>query len=331
MKIFDQNYVGINHDRKDVTVAPLAFLTPYEDNAAGKKRQESVNTWVSGSYYWVGDKAEKDETPKDIRIVPNIPRSGFKVVDVAGRWMTANKFARIYDPAGYELEISIDNLVDLMLYSVVDHGVIQEELIWARDGAHNRLIPVSSDLYKNALREGQSINPVVGDIVEGQHGRQYVYLGTGYAQLIGLKGVETRVRSGDQTDHWPFSFRNYHDRYDLAPEAIATVTAKGPAQYIYYYLPKGKYDGEPCIQTRKKPMKAYAIVGKSDIRLDPNEVYRSGDGSMYNADGKFVVEDDAVRDDSYHYYTRACMVRDAPFTSKDIDFASTLPKFQELE
>ena len=31
MKIFNRNYVGINHNRDDITAGPLAFLTPYEN------------------------------------------------------------------------------------------------------------------------------------------------------------------------------------------------------------------------------------------------------------------------------------------------------------
>ena len=323
MKIFDKNYVGVNHKREDITVAPLAFLTPYEDNAAGKKRQESVDQWLSGRYW----EKEDDSAQPDVRILPNKPQTGFRVVDVASRWSTSNKFARIYDPSGFELEISIDNLVDLMLYSVVDHGEIQGELIWARDGAHNRLIPVTSDLYKNALREGQVLEPEVGDIIEAQHGYRYVYLGTGYLQPVGVAGKETVTKIGSSSLNWPFVNHGYRENYSIEPEFIATRQGKGAPQHIYYYLPQSKY-GQNSIVSRKAPMKVYAIVDKSDMRLAPNKVYRWKDGAWHNAAGTFATDYNYA--DGQPYHTRACMVRPEPFTKDDIAFESVLAQIAEI-
>ena len=48
MKVFSKLFVGIKKAYEDNP--PLAFATPYEENAAGKKRQDTVMSWLGGEY-----------------------------------------------------------------------------------------------------------------------------------------------------------------------------------------------------------------------------------------------------------------------------------------
>ena len=101
LKLFEEHFVGINHEREDVTAGPLAFMTPQEDNAAGRKRRESVRQWLYG-YYYNPDKPQ-DASKHETKLVANKAMSGFRVVDYADRWSTSNKLARIFDPNGFEV------------------------------------------------------------------------------------------------------------------------------------------------------------------------------------------------------------------------------------
>jgi hypothetical protein len=325
MKIFRQNYVGINHKRKDITLAPLAFLVPYEDNAAGRKRIESVDSWLNYTAYYLDNKLAM---PSETRIIDNVAKSGFKVVDVASRDMTSNKFARIYDPDGFELEISIGNLIDLMLYTIVDHGVIEGELIWARDGAHNRLIPVDSELYRNALQEGQVLAAQVGDIVVGNHNRRYVYFGQGYVQPVAICGDEI-VTQNNYSGGWGGWRWHQQNRYSINPKFIGTATAE-QSKHVYLTLNDEQAPGN--IETRNSAMKITANLGPSGWTVDPLKVYYADRGYWCSADGRFqgFREINGNSKDIYHHHTRFCMVRDRPFVSSDIDFESILAQINEL-
>lgn len=258
MKIFKQNYVGVDHTRDDITDAPLAFLTPYEDNAAGKKRQESVMVWLRG-YYGRSDDDGKTET----RIEDNTPRDGFKVVDVASRWSTSNKFARIVDPNGYELEINIDNLIDLMLYCVVDHGEIKAKCIWAREGAHNRLIPVESDLYKFAVQEGQVLEQNIGDIVTAAHATRYIYLGKMYRQWVARTGTVPTETNATKSSHAFYNYRNLH--HTFTPTGVSLFDDE-KASHVYLACGLKKWrDPSNTVITRQKPMKISANEGPVNI------------------------------------------------------------------
>lgn len=276
MKIFKKNYVGIDKTREDITDAPLAFLTPYEDNAAGKKRRDSVDNWL---YSWYQRDEDKDKDKKEAIVVDNIPQSGFKVVDVAERWTTSNKMARIVDPNGYELEISIANLVDLMLYGLIDKGEIMTECVWGREGPNNRLIPVDSDLYKNALQEGQTLDPVVGDIVVGAHNKRYIYLGRQHMQWIARAGTLEAIPRDENTPSWQLHSRNRQTQ--VVPTHVATFTTPKPMHMYYYLADEDNAWGRSQLVSRVGKMKIVRIEGKADTEEFSTKLYTGERNKLY--------------------------------------------------
>jgi len=97
----------------------------------------------------------KDIDYKILDEVTNEPRAGFRITKSisrgGGSWSGSNKVVRIEDPRGFELEISVDNLVKMMSMTTFVDGVCQEECVWGRDGANNVLLPVNSEPYKEAF------------------------------------------------------------------------------------------------------------------------------------------------------------------------------------
>lgn len=327
MKIFDKNFVGIDHTREDITVAPLAFLTPYEDNAAGKKRRDSVRQWLNG-YYWVPEQ-NKVEKNTETRIVDNKPKTGFKVVAFADRYSTSNKLARIFDPDGFELEISIANLIDLMLFTTIEYGEIKSELIWARDGANNWLLPTDTDMFRRALREGQTLEAEIGDRVIGNHGNEYVYLGRGHIQNIFPAGTE-RFVPVDELDNANFWDERAGGKWKLESDRVVTHPATGKSSHVYALVKKSSGGVTKIhLETRQKPMKITAILGTSDIVVDENTVCY-GSGTYCTADGDMAggrMIGDGI-DDPHRWYTRYVMFREQPFTSDDIDQDLVLPQIE---
>ena len=219
MKIFKKNFVGISLNQTGLSGDPLAFLIPYEDNAAGRQREDTVRRWLG--YYSYGNQAADK---KNTKIIDNEPRTGFRILDFANRNMTDNKFIRIHDPAGFELEISIDNMVALALETTIICGSINGNLIWARDGANNRLILYKSDSYKKAEKEGSKTTHEPGDVIVAQYGKKFVYMGKMYRQWVAFCGDKVR-KTNDWGGRW----------IDVDEKFVAT-NDDSRAYHVYYKI-----------------------------------------------------------------------------------------------
>jgi hypothetical protein len=80
MKMFSRLFVGIRNMRDDTAPdpIPLGFATPYEENVAGRKRQETVNNWASRQVL-NPEKTAYVRMPGATLLMDNIPASGFKM------------------------------------------------------------------------------------------------------------------------------------------------------------------------------------------------------------------------------------------------------------
>lgn len=112
---------------------------------------EKYGTYLS-KVYRVNNIADVDYRILDE--VPNDPQVGFRItrmVSRSGSWNGGNKLVRIEDPRGFELEISVDNLVKAMSVTTFVGGQCQEACVWGRSGAANILLPCNSEPYKEAF------------------------------------------------------------------------------------------------------------------------------------------------------------------------------------
>lgn len=197
MKVFSKLFVGIKKAYGDNP--PLAFATPYEENAAGKKRQDTVVSWLGGEYenviengqyvYDENNRPKRVKVERNTKILDNTPRSGFKITDDIKRtyWGGGNVVWRIFDPYGYELEIQSNNLMALIQTCGIDSGgIIPGNCVWGRDAGVNILLHESSEEYKNALHAAETLKPnkkvpmkdrIVGGLYTMQTGEQGIYLG----------------------------------------------------------------------------------------------------------------------------------------------------------
>lgn len=277
MKIFKQSFVGIKPNIEKGEVAPLAFLVPYEDNAAGRKRIETVDLWLNGHRYY------NNEPKIEGKIYDNTPMTGFKIVGWADRWSTDNKTARILDPRGFMLEIYIPNLVAIIQDTTIVNGEIKDELIWAREGANNALISTKSEEYKRAWFEGKILTPSVGDIVRDGKGIEYQYLGKRQYSYIG-KTQKQVPNPNLRTGNWVL--------YQTLFEEDGSIVYYNPRKEMHIYLCKavpevGYYSsvtaGEAVIRTGV--MKIEAILGNEEIDISkPFKVPYDRAAMYHNAD-----------------------------------------------
>ena len=145
-------YVGFVARENDVY--PLGFQTPDGTDQAAQKRKATVDSWAA-------------RTKLPSRSYENKPLIGFKLAQTirhgGGGWGQGSVKWRIHDPRGFELEITSNNLAQILAHTVIEEGEILQECMWARLGADNVLVPVESEVYKaaqtNTERQGKSVRP----------------------------------------------------------------------------------------------------------------------------------------------------------------------------
>lgn len=173
----DKMYVAIQH-RKEGGDLPtrIGFASPYEDNAAFRKRKSTQDEWAygrgtdfiikedGGVYHGpdgLKDVAEYFMTNSFPRILSNTPLTGFEIARSVRRsgWRgSSNVLWRIQDPRGFEIEITSENFASMIDCTTMINGVIQEECVWGREGSVNVLLPTNSDPYKEATKQTTLVN-----------------------------------------------------------------------------------------------------------------------------------------------------------------------------
>lgn len=175
------HYVGMIGRKEDVL--PLGFMTPDGTDKAAQKRKGTVDDWVANATRY----RQEDHKIAATRVLDNVPLIGFRLTRQIKRdsgWGSGNVKWRIEDPRGFELEITSPNMARVIDSCVIDNGEILEECVWARLGAENILVPISSDLYQAAQRNEERVAAKVkpseverGDTVVLHNGNEGVYLG----------------------------------------------------------------------------------------------------------------------------------------------------------
>lgn len=165
----DRIYVGIRHDqlkdwRDKNSKHDLAFPTYKEDNAAFRKRQETVDSWT------------KRADICSFADLENKPMDGYRFVGYVSRLETSNKWMRVLHPRGWEFEISIKNALDILLKSTVTLGVINRQLVMGWDCGSLQLIIAGDEDYNHGreaflLRGRRKENPkkLWESLKEGQY------------------------------------------------------------------------------------------------------------------------------------------------------------------
>lgn len=177
MTIYIPKKIKVGYDeRKDTYTGMLAYVIYYDEK--GKLRKE--NSWES----WRDKSIEPDD-------FDNVPTEGFvlnkHVGGYSSGWNHRNSYIRIYDPRGFEFEISIENLLFILTNcSSIKGKGLEGQFVYAWDGKDLLLLPVDSPDYKKIMEEtearsnatyfkGKELKP--GLTYETLNGGQYLYLG----------------------------------------------------------------------------------------------------------------------------------------------------------
>lgn len=192
-------YVGVQ-GKKDFnkTNPPLAFAIPY-GTKNWENRKSTVDNWAgygkkTHKYIMNADGThQKDENghykseyiepdPNEGGfIVDNVPVDGFYFEKSVTRYETSNKFFRINDPRGFQLEIDSANLGDILLNSHISKGYLVGKFQWT--SYKGKAYLVREDHPAKQKKENPKIARAeikVGDKVEISENGSYIYAGKFY-------------------------------------------------------------------------------------------------------------------------------------------------------
>ena len=139
-------------NRTDTYTKQLAYVIYYDNNGTLRKEQ----SWES----W----RNKNIEPKEF---DNSPMEGFvlnkKVGGYKSDWNFRNAYVRVYDPRGFEFEISVDNLLFILSCGGCSPGKgLEGKFVYSWSGTELVLLPVNSDSYSEIERisglSGKKIN-----------------------------------------------------------------------------------------------------------------------------------------------------------------------------
>lgn len=174
--------------RNDTYTKKLAYVIYYDQ----KNKLRKENSWSS----WRDEKIE----PEDY---DNEPTTGFVLNKKVGGYQyhydMRQTYVRVFDPRGFEFEITIPNLLYILenTSSIKGKG-LEGEFVYGWDGKDLLLIPTSAPEYQemqkmaNNLYEGEAIKAkdlILGATYGTANGEAYVYMG--------------------KSDYWTYKI-NYH-------------------------------------------------------------------------------------------------------------------------
>lgn len=168
--------VGFNN-RDDTYTGKLAYVIYYDEK--GKLRKET--SWNS----WRNKEIDSEE-------YNNEPISGFvlnkKVGDYSGDWGNHRQaYCRIYDPRGFEFEITINNLLFILEHCTCYPGKgLEGDFVYGWDGKDLILLPTKSPDYIEIEKYSKRINErkafkgkdlIIGATYLTKDNEEWVYMG----------------------------------------------------------------------------------------------------------------------------------------------------------
>lgn len=164
-------HVGFQ-SRRDTYTGKLAYLV-CEDEKGKIRKEYSWNSWKNDSIQTL----TLDNTPGRFVLNKGIQRNGY--------FGSGRSVIRVYDSRDFEFEISVDNLIGILMHSDVSKRDIEEECVFSWSGKDLVLLPINSEEYRQSLAytDKQSLKISAKDLVKGytyeqkKSNTQLVYMG----------------------------------------------------------------------------------------------------------------------------------------------------------
>ena len=234
-------------ERNDTYTKKLAYVIYYDEKGTLRK----AGSWES----WRDKKIDPVE-------YDNIPMEGFvlnkKVGGYAGSWGNFRQaYVRVYDPRGFEFEISVPNLLYILEHTSSIKGKgLEGEFVYGWDGTELVLIPTCSPDYASLTElntkrfENKAIKAkdlVIGGEYLTKDNKHLVYMGRfdAYDSMYHFDGkwfltaglMEKYARENQK----PLSTRGRLDRWGCHDERLYTVETGCVGKRHFFTTPDGYF------------------------------------------------------------------------------------------
>lgn len=208
--------------RTDTYTNKLAYVI-YTDQKGKLRKETSWQSWRDKSI--------------DSEKYDNVPTSGFvlnkKVGDYKSDWNHRSAAVRIYDPRGFEFEISVENLLFILqeCSSIKGKG-LEGDFVYSWDGPELVLLPVSSQEYKESsdFTSLQTKKVTKADIKEGR-----IYVNKNDEKVLYLGRFDWTV-----SDHSTVYGKDHYDRRDYS-NYTNIYKIKTTKKHVFRYIDKKGY------------------------------------------------------------------------------------------
>lgn len=248
--IFVPKTINVGYQNRSGTyTGKLAYVIYYDEK--GKLRKEA--SWNS----WRDDKIPNDE-------FENVPTEGFvlnkKAGDYSTGWDHRHAYCRVYDPRGFEFEITIENLLYILENANCIKGKgLEGKFIYGWDGKDLVLMPVESPDYKQIsefnkiIHNNETIKAkdlIIGATYLTKDNENWIYIGKfdvydQYGNWENNKGKHFWFWSGSYFEHYRSMPKNKFIKCidDKCNEKYANIFDKleGEPEYSPYDSSKDEY------------------------------------------------------------------------------------------
>jgi hypothetical protein len=250
--------------RSDTYSGILGFIT-YEMPDGLNKHKKSWDNWRDDSL--------------GIKEFDNSPTEGFvfnKREGGGGRWSYDEREAkiRVWDPRGFEFEITIENMLDILAQCGSYPGKgLEGEFVYGYDNLRLSLIPIKSEIYKKSMvftnlnaKSIEAKDLIIGATYVSKQVKNYIYLG--HVQWADMSSWSSEASISKQHI---FCDTKSNSLTTLLVKDVATCLDTTPVQNIadlitkmessghYFTLDKVKIDKiVPCLDEFKKEINLYS-------------------------------------------------------------------------
>ena len=127
-------------ERNGTFTGKLAYIV-YIDEKGVTRKEKSWNGWRDKNI----DVLEIDNTPRNNYVFNK------GIQRCSHHFGSGRSVIRVYDPRDFEFEISVDNLIGILMHSDVSKRDIVEDCVFAWAGKDLVLLPVNSEEYKSSV------------------------------------------------------------------------------------------------------------------------------------------------------------------------------------
>lgn len=307
--IFVPKTINVGYQNRSGTyTGKLAYVIYYDEK--GKLRKEA--SWNS----WRDDKIPNDE-------FENVPTEGFvlnkKAGDYSTGWDHRHAYCRVYDPRGFEFEITIENLLYILENANCIKGKgLEGEFIYGWDGKDLVLMPVESPDYKQIsefnkiIHNNETIKAkdlIIGATYLTKDNENWIYIGK-------FDVYDQYGNWGNKGKHFWFWRGSYFEHYRSMPKNkfIKCIDDKCNEKYANIF---DKLEGEPEYSPYDSSKDEYKYFTLDEFKEEHGDYWRRNRFISEYYSGNKCVFDTCKQDNDLYIVRKIQIVRNYYYPSEE--------------